>query len=147
MGLTLVEEDIEFLKLTARELCILDSVIFTGFVERSKAFQIVKSANVCISPFYPTPILNSTSPTKLIEYMALGKAVVGNDHPEQKMVINQSRAGICVPYRESDFAEAIIYLLAHPDINEKMRAILIDWLIEVHYKFKLLPETLYICPE
>jgi len=28
------------------------------------------------------------------------------------------------------------------DINEKMRGILIDWLIEVHLKFKLLPETL-----
>jgi cyclin B len=31
------------------------------------------------------------------------------------------------------------------DINEKMRAILIDWLIEVHLKFKLLPETLFLC--
>jgi transcription initiation factor TFIIIB Brf1 subunit/transcription initiation factor TFIIB len=30
------------------------------------------------------------------------------------------------------------------DINEKMRGILIDWLIEVHLKFKLLPETLYL---
>jgi len=30
------------------------------------------------------------------------------------------------------------------DINEKMRAILIDWIIEVHLKFKLLPETLFI---
>ena len=30
------------------------------------------------------------------------------------------------------------------DINEKMRAILVDWLIEVHYKFKLLPETLFL---
>ena len=28
-------------------------------------------------------------------------------------------------------------------INEKMRAILIDWLVEVHLKFKLVPETLY----
>lgn len=25
-----------------------------------------------------------------------------------------------------------------------MRAILVDWLIEVHYKFKLNPETLFI---
>ena len=25
-----------------------------------------------------------------------------------------------------------------------MRAILIDWLVEVHLKFKLLPETLYL---
>lgn len=31
-----------------------------------------------------------------------------------------------------------------PDITEKMRAILIDWLVEVHLKFKLLPETLYL---
>lgn len=30
------------------------------------------------------------------------------------------------------------------DINEKMRGILIDWIVEVHLKFKLLPETLFI---
>ena len=30
------------------------------------------------------------------------------------------------------------------DINENVRAILIDWLISVHAKFKLLPETLYL---
>jgi len=30
------------------------------------------------------------------------------------------------------------------DINDKMRSILIDWLVDVHLKFKLLPETLYL---
>ena len=30
------------------------------------------------------------------------------------------------------------------DINEKMRAILVDWIIEVHLKFKLKPETLFL---
>jgi len=34
--------------------------------------------------------------------------------------------------------------LIQNDINEKMRAILIDWLVEVHLKFKLVPETLYL---
>ena len=33
---------------------------------------------------------------------------------------------------------------SQPEINEKMRAILIDWLIEVHHKFELNPETLYL---
>lgn len=33
---------------------------------------------------------------------------------------------------------------AQTDINEKMRAILVDWLIDVHLKFKLLPETFYL---
>lgn len=31
-----------------------------------------------------------------------------------------------------------------PEINDKMRSILIDWLVDVHLKFKLLPETLFI---
>ena len=30
------------------------------------------------------------------------------------------------------------------DLNEKMRAILIDWLIEVHDKFDLMNETLFL---
>lgn len=30
------------------------------------------------------------------------------------------------------------------DINDKMRAILIDWIIEVHLKYKMVPETLFL---
>ena len=71
----------------------------------------MKSADVCVSPFYPTPILNSTSPTKLVEYLAMGKPVVANDHPEQELVINESGCGICVPYSEQEFADAVIEVL------------------------------------
>mmetsp|Transcript_8785 Transcript_8785/g.18006 ORF Transcript_8785/g.18006 Transcript_8785/m.18006 type:complete len:358 (-) Transcript_8785:99-1172(-) len=37
------------------------------------------------------------------------------------------------------------YMTSQRHINEKMRAILVDWLVEVHLKFKLVPETLYLC--
>ena len=36
------------------------------------------------------------------------------------------------------------YMKNQTDINEKMRAILIDWLVEVHLKFKLVQETLFL---
>lgn len=36
------------------------------------------------------------------------------------------------------------YMERQTDINKKMRAILVDWLVDVHLKFKLLPETLYL---
>lgn len=36
------------------------------------------------------------------------------------------------------------YIDSQPEISEKMRAILIDWLTEVHHKFELNPETLYL---
>jgi len=37
------------------------------------------------------------------------------------------------------------YMKNQEEINEQMRAILVDWLIEVHYNFQLRPQTLYIC--
>lgn len=36
------------------------------------------------------------------------------------------------------------YMLSQVDINQKMRGILIDWLIDVHLKFELMHETLFL---
>eukprot|EP00898_Chlorokybus_atmophyticus_P006444 jgi/Chlat1/6800/Chrsp51S06559 len=45
---------------------------------------------------------------------------------------------------EREFCAPFTYMENQRDINEKMRAILIDWLVEVHLKFKLMPETLHL---
>lgn len=37
-----------------------------------------------------------------------------------------------------------VYMEDQSFINERMRSILVDWLVEVHLKFKLVPETLYL---
>ncbi|CAI0434877.1 unnamed protein product [Linum tenue] len=49
-------------------------------------------------------------------------------------------------YRKSEVTSAVSpnYMANQFDINERMRGILIDWLIEVHYKFELMDETLYL---
>ena len=36
------------------------------------------------------------------------------------------------------------YIESQPEINEQMRAILVDWLVEVNTKFELSPETFYL---
>ena len=112
--------DEEFLRQEAKRLRIDHAVTITGFLRQKEAWEYVKDADVCVSPIYPSPILNCGSPTKLIEYMAMGKAVVANDHPEQRLVISESKAGICVPYEEDSFAEGILYLLKNPDVAKQM---------------------------
>ncbi|CAM0908610.1 unnamed protein product [Alopecurus aequalis] len=49
-------------------------------------------------------------------------------------------------YRRSEDLSCVSpsYMSRQTDINEKMRGILIDWLIEVHYKLELLGETLFL---
>ena len=49
-----------------------------------------------------------------------------------------------MPSRQGINLASANFMSKQTDINEKMRAILIDWLVEVHLKFKLMPETLYL---
>jgi hypothetical protein len=46
--------------------------------------------------------------------------------------------------KEMELAPPVNYMSIQEDINEKMRGILIDWLVEVHLKFKLRHETLFL---
>jgi glycosyltransferase involved in cell wall biosynthesis len=112
--------DEQLLRDEAARLGLSESVVLVGQLPQPEALRYVREADVCVSPFFPTPILNSTSPTKLVEYMAMGKAVVANDHPEQRLVIEQSGAGYCVPWDEKRFAEAIVKLIADPDGSRAM---------------------------
>jgi glycosyltransferase involved in cell wall biosynthesis len=104
----------------ANRLGVMSSLVLVGRLSQREALRYVMEADVCVSPFFPTPILNSTSPTKLVEYMAMGKAVVANDHPEQRLVIEQSGGGYCVPYQEDAFASAIVALLRAPELARAM---------------------------
>ena len=70
------------------------------------------------------PLTYSNNPQNVLEYL--------NDiyeHCKETELTNYPRYG---------------YMKSQRDINEKMRAILIDWLVDVHLKFKLVPETLFL---
>jgi glycosyltransferase involved in cell wall biosynthesis len=112
--------DEQLLVAEATRLDVLHAVVFVGQLPRDKAFEYVLDADVCVSPIFPNPVFNPASPTKLIEYMALGKAVVANDHPDQRFVIEQSGAGICVPWDERAFADALVKLLSAPQLADAM---------------------------
>jgi glycosyltransferase involved in cell wall biosynthesis len=115
----------------AAALGIAEHVEITGFLRRELAIARVRSADICLSPFYPTPVLNSTSPTKLIEYLALGLPVVANDHPEQRHVLKDSGAGVCVPWGAKYFARGVAWLAVRGlAVRERMGESGRRWVLE-----------------
>jgi glycosyltransferase involved in cell wall biosynthesis len=113
-------EYVEALRSEARRLGIDQRLTFTPVLPREEALKWVRAADVCLSPLTPTPILEVASSTKLVEYMALGKPVVGNHQPDQTRVIEESGGGLAVPYQVDAFADAVITLLKQPELAREM---------------------------
>ena len=107
-------KDRQALEAHASRLGLLPYLEITGFLPQSEAFRRMRKATIGVSPFFPTPILDSTSPTKLVEYMALGIPVLANDHPEQRQILHESRAGVCVPWGARFFARGAEWLIHLP---------------------------------
>ena len=57
--------------------------------------------------------------------------------------LNEIYTNLLFDEKELKFKPNLGYMNIQNDINEQMRAILIDWLIEVHYRFRLKNETLF----
>jgi glycosyltransferase involved in cell wall biosynthesis len=107
-------EDERRLERRAMELGVAGQVEITGTLPRDGALLRTRSADIALSPFFPTPVLRSTSPTKLVEYLAMGLPVVANAHPEQRQVLKESGAGVCVPWGARYFARGAAWLASRP---------------------------------
>lgn len=110
------------LEALASSLSCGDAVTFTGFVPMEEAWRLAKTAEVCLSPFVPTGIQAVASPTKLVEYMAMGRAVVANTHPEQTAILRQCKAGALVEWGAREFADGICSILADPETAARRAA-------------------------
>jgi glycosyltransferase involved in cell wall biosynthesis len=112
----------KWLERRAAEVGVAGSVIWTGWLPKQEGWRFVRACEVAVSPFPPSPELDSCSPTKVVEYMALGVPTVGNEQPDQARMIEESGAGLCVPYSVAAFADAIIKLLEDPAEAARMAA-------------------------
>lgn len=106
--------DEEFLVAEAQRRGVSHAIVWIGQKPRAEALAHVRDADVCVSPIFPTPVYDVASPTKIVEYMAMQKAVVANDHPDQRFLLDESGGGLAVPWDETAFARAIVQLLQDP---------------------------------
>lgn len=89
-------------------------VLLTGWLPQKTALGYAVRAEVGLSPIPRGTLFDVSSPTKLVEYMALGIPSVANDIPDQQLVIDESGAGLCAPMQAQPFADAVLCLLGDP---------------------------------
>lgn len=94
------------------EMGLQQHVWLTGWLPQAQAFRLVKRAELGLSPIPRGPLYDVSSPTKALEYLALGVPCVGNDIPDQRYVLERSGAGLCVPMTVPAFVSAVEMLLA-----------------------------------
>lgn len=89
-------------------------VLLTGWLPQRVALGYAVRAEVGLSPIPRGTLFDVSSPTKLVEYLALGIPSVANDIPDQQLVIEQSGAGLCAPMEAAPFSAAVLALLSDP---------------------------------
>ena len=102
----------QWLHAEAQRLGVEGSVDWSGWVPMSTAWSLLQTADIGLSPFPRGELLDSASPTKVVEYMALGLPVLANDNPDQKHLVESSGCGRCCPLNADLFATALHEMLA-----------------------------------
>ena len=90
-----------------------DRAVFTGFVDRDIMPEYLAASDILVSPQVPNP--DGTpffgSPTKLFEYMSMGKAIVASDLDQIGRLLTHKENAILVPPGNANkLAEAILSL-------------------------------------
>ena len=124
-------EDRARLERLADKLNIKKDIIFTGQVPYFKVPSFIAASDVVISPIPPMLIYKVTSPTKIFEYMAMGKPMVANEEiPEQKEVIEESGGGVLVKFEDESFANGIMELLDNQERAKEMGRKGHEWVVK-----------------
>lgn len=97
-------------------------VLLTGWLPQQAALGYAVRAEVGLSPIPRGALFDVSSPTKLVEYLALGIPGVANDIPDQELVIAQSGAGLCAPMETAAFRDAVLELLGNPTMAAQFAA-------------------------
>jgi glycosyltransferase involved in cell wall biosynthesis len=112
-------DDWDRLKAMTVEKGLQDHVIFTGRIGDPEALAILSTADICLSPDPYNPLNDSSTMTKVMEYMALGKPTVSFHLRE-----NTFSAGNAAFYVDNNnpaaFAEGMLTLFNDPALRQQL---------------------------
>lgn len=96
-------------------------VEYLGWLVPEKASEVLSKSNAGIVCFLPEPNHLNAMPNKIFEYMAGGIPVIASNFPLWGEIVKGNNCGICVdPLQPRDIAEAIQWIMNHPDEAKQM---------------------------
>ena len=92
-----------------------EAVQVTGWLPAAQAWEYLLGAQAAVSYVPRGALYDVSSPTKLLEYLALGMPCVGNDTPDPAAVLAARGAGWVAASTPQAMAEALLAILRDPD--------------------------------
>ena len=98
-----------------------DKVIFTGFISQKEVFNWINRAEIVLIPFGNNPNCHTTVPSKLYEYMAVGKPIVATRLPGILEILDHKRNGLLFTVNSiTDFTDCVLQLFNDSKLAERL---------------------------
>ncbi|MCG6188149.1 glycosyltransferase family 4 protein [Maribellus maritimus] len=101
----------------------LENVIFTGVIPQNKAPEYLAACDILLSPHIPNSDGTSFfgSPTKLFEYMAMGKAIVASDLDQIGQILEHEVDALLIqPGDPTKIVDSINLLIRKNELRRKL---------------------------
>ena len=96
-------------------------VRFLGWLPWESALKCSQRAHIGLVLLHPTPAHINSLPIKMFEYMAVGLPIIASNFPLWKEIVEGNKCGLTVdPLNPKEIAQAIEYLLEHPELRQEM---------------------------
>jgi len=104
----------------AQKYEIEEKILNLGMIPYEECPAYLACADVCLLPFKNKIANVGRWPTKLGEYMSIGKPIVSNPVGDIKDLFERERIGFLAKEDPDDFAEKIIHLFENPQLCEEL---------------------------
>ncbi|OHA30095.1 MAG: hypothetical protein A3G52_02350 [Candidatus Taylorbacteria bacterium RIFCSPLOWO2_12_FULL_43_20] len=114
-------KDIDFYKRSAKDLGVIDKVMFVGRVTHDVIPLYLKAFDIFIAPFPDNKHYKYyMSPLKIFEYMAGGRPIITSDLPSIREILSEKNSTLVKPNNPEALAQGVHYLLDTRNLAQKL---------------------------
>jgi hypothetical protein len=98
----------------------LSNVMLLPSLPSAEVPALLAAADVCLVPLRQVPLFATFIPSKMFEYLAAGRAVIGSVAGEAADILDEAGGVVVAPEDSAALAEAIRALAADPELRQQM---------------------------